>query len=364
MSRHYGTFRWSKELGAALRVLRERSGLTQAQVAEAMGGLGKTGRIAVGRLETGRVAQPGFGLVADYLRACGASFTDLAPALDAYTSQPTIATAQVAAFAQNLAKALPPKPAAQLERYTIKTRAAGDSTVPTDERFARLRRTARSLVLRQRLETLLHGIVSRLGVTLPEFGKLCAYGRAVWGALGRVRRKRGADFAGAIAEVEAKHVHAGTPEQRTAVRSAVTELFEHLAQSGEMDRLPGAAEAEALAGRRRVERADKQHLRDVQAAARATELARWAAVDELGKAAEEMLREAGVDSGVRTRCRGAAATWWHILSHTVDATPEREKLVVQQRESFRSRGLEPALFDRIGELVSARLRAGDSPQPS
>jgi transcriptional regulator with XRE-family HTH domain len=360
MSRHYGTFRWSRELGEALRGLRRRAGLTQAQVAEAMGGLGKTGRIAVGRLESGRAAQPGFGLVADYLRACRASFADLAPVLDAYTSRPTIATVQVAAFAQSLARALPPEPAAQLERYTIKTRAAGDSTVSTDKRFERLRKTARSLVLRKRLETCLHGAVSRLGVTLPEFGKLCAYGRAVWGALGRARRKHRGDYANEVAAVEPKYASAGTAEQRAAVRNAVIELFGSLEQSGELDRLPGAAEAAALAGRKRVERADRQHLREVQAVARVAEMARWSAIQELVAQARKLLEEAGVASGVVTRCGGAAATWWHIYSRTADGTPERDKLVREQRNSFGARGLDAALFDRIGELVLARFSAGDS----
>ncbi len=361
MSRHCDAFRWTGELGAALRTIRRRAGLTQAQVAEAMGGRGRTGHVAVSRLETGKATQPTFGLVADYLRACGASFADLAPVLDAYTSQPTIASERVRAAAANLAETLPPGAGLKLTRYAAKGRVADDEKVSADVRFERLRRTARSLVLRERLEACLHVAAGRPGVSLLDFAALCAYGRAVWGALGRVRRRRRGDCADEVAAVEPRYADAGSAEQRAAVRDAVLELFGDLEQSGELDRLPGAAEAAALAGRRPIERAEKRYARDAAERVDAEQAARWTALDELAREIEKLFKEAGVDNGVRARCREVSATWWHIISHAVEGSPEREKLVAEQRDAFQSRGLDSALFDRIGELVLARFRAAGSP---
>ncbi len=346
-------------MGAALRELRRRAGLTQAQVAEAMGGRGSTGHVAVSRLETGRATQPTFGFVADYLRACGASFADLAPVLDAYTSQPTIASERVRAAAAKLAETLPPEAGLKFMRYAAKSRVADDEKTSADERFERLRRTARSLILCERLETCLHDTVSRFGLGLVEFGQLCAYGRAVWGALNRARNRRRGVRAGGLEAVERRYGAVGTDEQRAAVRAAVWELFAGLEQSGELDRLPGAAEAAELLDRKQVERAERRCVREAAGQADAESLRRWKAIEELAGVADRLLAAAGVAERVRRCSRAAVATWWHILGHTAEATSARQKLVDEQGEKFRARGLDSEVFLRIGELVQRWLQRND-----
>ena len=82
------TFTFSRELGARLRSLRVRAGLTQADVAGLMAGPRTRNQTQVSRLENGHNPNPKIGLVADYLRAVQAHFDDLSDLLRKYTSLP------------------------------------------------------------------------------------------------------------------------------------------------------------------------------------------------------------------------------------------------------------------------------------
>src|SRR5512138_3734548 len=87
MSQKDDRFRVSREVGERLRRLRIRARLTQAKLAEATGrGWANT---MVSRLESGGYPNPGIAVVADYLRACRASFEDILDILNDYTSRPT-----------------------------------------------------------------------------------------------------------------------------------------------------------------------------------------------------------------------------------------------------------------------------------
>ena len=74
MKRTPDTFVFPAELGARLRDLRLRAGLTQLGLAQAMGRTGKKAGNLVGRLERGDERYPSFGIVADFLRGCRAGF--------------------------------------------------------------------------------------------------------------------------------------------------------------------------------------------------------------------------------------------------------------------------------------------------
>ena len=74
-----------------------RAGLTRQELAATVGRQGRGGHHVVSRLERGEVPNPAVGLVADYLRACGAGFSDILSVLDEYTIQPT---AQMSTFAE------------------------------------------------------------------------------------------------------------------------------------------------------------------------------------------------------------------------------------------------------------------------
>jgi transcriptional regulator with XRE-family HTH domain len=88
MKRCADTGRFTPELGARLRSLRERAGLTQAQLMARAGRTGKGAAALASRLECGRVPYPSFGFVADYLRGCGAGFSDLLDLLEPLTALP------------------------------------------------------------------------------------------------------------------------------------------------------------------------------------------------------------------------------------------------------------------------------------
>ena len=68
-------FRFRPELGRRLHELRIRAGLTQQMLAVAMGSQRKGNHTVVSRLENGRMANPGIGLVVDYMLAFRPSST-------------------------------------------------------------------------------------------------------------------------------------------------------------------------------------------------------------------------------------------------------------------------------------------------
>ena len=86
MSKTTDRFTMTNELGQRLRSLRLRVQLTQKELAERVSP--GWARSLVAKLETGQYENPGLGLVADYLRACRASFSEIADLLDTYTAQP------------------------------------------------------------------------------------------------------------------------------------------------------------------------------------------------------------------------------------------------------------------------------------
>ncbi|MDH5683760.1 MAG: helix-turn-helix domain-containing protein, partial [candidate division WOR-3 bacterium] len=71
-----------KEIGQLLRKSREKSTLSQTEVAERIGLSSKTGHGYISRLESGKVKSPPLYIILLYLRACGASWTEFFKRLD------------------------------------------------------------------------------------------------------------------------------------------------------------------------------------------------------------------------------------------------------------------------------------------
>jgi len=101
MKRSQDTFVFTREFGLRLRDLRLKAGLTQLELARAMGRAGKSAGNLVSRLERGDERYPSFGLVADFLRGCRAGFRHILDILDLYTELPTM---QQKVFGRALAK--------------------------------------------------------------------------------------------------------------------------------------------------------------------------------------------------------------------------------------------------------------------
>ena len=88
MKRCADTCVFTSALGARLRELRLKAGLTQAQLMVRAGRAGKGAALIASRLEQGKTPYPSIGLVADYLRGCGAGFSDLLEQLKPLTARP------------------------------------------------------------------------------------------------------------------------------------------------------------------------------------------------------------------------------------------------------------------------------------
>ncbi|MCX6844357.1 MAG: helix-turn-helix transcriptional regulator [candidate division WOR-3 bacterium] len=110
-------FDGEKELGKRLRECRLRVGLTQQKLATAMGRQGKGSHYVAGRLERGEVPNPGVGLLADYLRACRASFADIQDVLDRYTAKQTAVEVETSKALAKVREFLPAKIDRPVERF-------------------------------------------------------------------------------------------------------------------------------------------------------------------------------------------------------------------------------------------------------
>jgi|UniRef100_A0A7C6E9M8 transcriptional regulator with XRE-family HTH domain len=73
----------SKEIGNLLTKVREKSGLSQTEVAERIGLSEKFGQGYISRLEKGKAKNPPIQTILLYLRACGASWVEFFKKLDA-----------------------------------------------------------------------------------------------------------------------------------------------------------------------------------------------------------------------------------------------------------------------------------------
>ncbi|HDQ99652.1 MAG TPA: hypothetical protein ENN51_05130 [candidate division WOR-3 bacterium] len=141
------------------------------------------------RLENGKLSQPSLRLVADYLRACRASFNDILVPLAQYTSLPPLREKPDREVALAGLAGDHSRDASRLEVYDRKTEAArkraGQKPVAPAKRAAALSRQLRSAQDQRRLARMVEGEVNRLGIapTLTVRKLALDYGRMVWRAL-------------------------------------------------------------------------------------------------------------------------------------------------------------------------------------
>ncbi|MFO7674885.1 MAG: helix-turn-helix transcriptional regulator [bacterium] len=204
-------------LGAGLRGLRLRAGLRLVELAHLMGR--EPGFYAyLSRLERGRLGPPTLRLVADYLRACGASFGELVPVLDRYTSRPPVRETRARETALAGLAGDESREAARLNVYDLKTEAArkraGQKPVAPARRAQAL---ARQLAARHRYRAVDRAVTEELARSGSELSYVAqklalSYGRMVWKAMemadegrageGRGRRERVRTEGGRKAEAE------------------------------------------------------------------------------------------------------------------------------------------------------------------
>ena len=323
-------FRMTKELGLRLRDLRKRARLTQDGLAR-LAGRGWDHAL-VSRLETGHLENPGLGLVADFLRACRASFSDISDLLDEYTSQPLPAEKKGREAVARVTEAL---------TYDIKTtvarRAEGKPPLSSEERVKRVLNLAAAASRRKRLDILVKYLETEVGhgLAATERQYLHLLARKFWGALsstrGRLAHVRLRRMARVVGEGVAEH--ALSEKDVRLVRDRVVELFSRMETTGAFGAAP-----EPPKPRRKptwLERQKRTMTPEM--------LARQA---NIGEALSDVMKE--VQTKGRPSGESVARYNWLTLLlsaayDTLPGTPEREKV------------LEEALKDRPDKDLARRF---------
>jgi len=187
MKRSKETFKFTPELGERLRQLRLRAEVTQQELAVLMGRQGKGNHRLVGMLERGKVPYPSLGFIADYLRACRASFTDILDLLNAYTLQPTVLEQRGYKRVRSLAEKLSWSVAGAVEKYDRHVVRAKLTTEPVRKRLARVRAYARGQEAQRHLNRLVESELAAagLGPVSPAAVYLRTYARKLWRLVSR-----------------------------------------------------------------------------------------------------------------------------------------------------------------------------------
>jgi transcriptional regulator with XRE-family HTH domain len=237
------------ELGRRLRELRIAAGLTQNQLAARMGRGGrKAGTLCV-RLESGDTAHPTLGLIADYLRACRASFTGILDLLNEYTRRPPADEVAGLNLVRRLAANLPAKTSKRIVYYDAKTAVArrfdGDAALPAKERLRRAQKLAAGDAQYRRAEALLRGLWPRLEAPATLMNRQAAsnYAHQLWALLSKTRRLSPSARARRVAGLLIDTIEAGDlPETDVRlVHAEVRELHRRWEMTGKLDALPQPA---------------------------------------------------------------------------------------------------------------------------
>jgi transcriptional regulator with XRE-family HTH domain len=226
MKRSKEMFRVTEKRGARLRELRLREGMTQQELAVLMGRQGKGNAFLISRFEGGHVPYPSFGFVADYLRACRASFTDIADLLEAYTMQPTVIEQRGYKRVRSLASKLPRRVAKAVERYDHGVPKPRPTPEPVRRRLAHARAYAQAQEKQRQLNRLVEAEIAaaHLGSVSPEAVYLRVYARKLWRLLSCSKDER--KLKPKLEELErwATDTGLGTLEVLAALRGRIAEL--------------------------------------------------------------------------------------------------------------------------------------------
>jgi transcriptional regulator with XRE-family HTH domain len=248
MKRPEDRFDCDEELGRRLRECRLRAGLTQQKLATAMGRQGKGSHHVAGRLERGEVSNPSVGLVADYLRACRASFADILDVLDRYTGRLTVAEVETRRAVAAACKDLPDRASRAAEKYDRRVARRAESArepgLAPAERVRRAQNYGWSQVWARRVRREVTSILDarHLGPGPLREHLLRDYAAKVWRILNRTRGQRAGERQALLAEAGKLFLIEGGPslEEIRVVREGLLEFFSRLETAGELDARPGA----------------------------------------------------------------------------------------------------------------------------
>jgi len=374
MKRPEDTFVFTPELGERLRGLRLEAGLTQMELARAMGRVGKKAGNLVGRIERGDERYPSLGLVADFLRGCRAGFKDVLDILDLYTSLPTTQRQVFKKALARVAAGVPEKWQSQVTKYDlridipksvpVKTRAqAKPDLTKRLERARKNTAAARRRALYGRFlsravnET---GLASIMAVTVPLFN----HGLEWFRILHRTRKAKPGVREKLLAESEARFTEASQfpLDAIRKLEDGVRRHFGEMEMSGDLDWLPDLGleeyESRLLAPARKRALKQEQHDEYVREFNR-YDAARKAAVEQVWQEAQPVLDEASVPKERRPVYRGlVGACCTAALNFEPGSTGEKRQLDEYILEPRWIRlGLDTALAQKLAGVMLTRFRA-------
>jgi len=373
MRRPADTFVLSPELGSRLRGLRLKAGLTQLELARAMGRVGKKAGNLVGRIERGDERYPSLGLIADFLRGCRAGFKDILDLLDLYTDLPTT---QRQVFGRALAKvaaSVPAKWQSQVTQYDLRIDIPKSAPAETraqakpdlGKRLERAKKLAAAARRRMLYGQFLKEQVGKAGPHLTEIDRVGLFNHGLeWFAiLYDTRGKRPSTRARRLAASEAWFVEASRLplEVIRYVQDEVTKHFGEMEMRGDLDWLPSVAldeyEASLLKPGRQQTLRDEQRREFARKVAE-YEAARNAAVEQVWQEVQSILDKAGVPGDRRPVYRGlVGACCTAALNCEPGSLGERRQLDEYILEPNWIRlGLDTALAQKLAGIMLARFR--------
>ena len=355
----------SEKLRLRLRELRKRAGLTQAELVRRMGRKDKLGT-QVCWLETGRRASPSLRLIADYLRACGAGFSDISDILDEYTSQPTEVETEGRAAVVRFVETLPTEVERRVDAYDIKTsvpaRFKGVPPEPPDKRLEKCRKLAAAWLLRQRLEDKLHETLGQADMRPASLVRahLASHGRTVWGILRRTRKAKPGKRKKLLEEAHEKMVKARVTTEQAIVRieEVTTRLFRELEASGELDLLPDANVAGKLLSLKPADRlttTDRMFEEEFRTRVNEFNMARYRVIDKVFEEVMPMLERAELVKGEYVNYRGVVVDCLVIALRTRPGSEERGRMREQAIAALAALGRDLDLGRRIADFSLARF---------
>ncbi len=316
-------FEFTPELGERLRGLRLQAGLSQNAVARMMGRLGRKSSTLISRLESGKNRCPTLGLIADFLKACGATFSDISDVLDQYTIGSPVA-------------------GKRKRKRKPKTR---------EERIEQVKRYGASLRRKKRLEDRLFELL--MDKELPEGTevkkRIAEFGRNCFRARERTRRTAQEERGKLLARQGIGKSEADRIEQ------AMAELFQQMDESGELDRNSVVDAAGVVDGRVKlpnVKKAERRVNEQYLYKLGWRRMARYYLMLRIQNEMRDKVKEMGVED-VRPYL-GLVPSIFSIAAETEPSADKRNKWVEEQiaraRHKESVRQLIELVFERYEEL--------------
>jgi len=384
MRRPNDTFFFPPELGRRLRDLRLRAGLTQSELAQAMGRAGKGRACLVSRMEKGKVRYPSLGLVADFLRGCRAGFRDISDILDLYTDLPTTQQQVFGKALARVAASVPAKWRSQVTKYDqridipksaaarpidVPGAAAVERTSPPKpdrmQRLARARRNAAAVRRRHLYGQFLKERVGEAGPHLSEIDKITLFNHGLeWFAiLYATRGRRPLTREKRLAACEDKFAQASLLplEVIRHLQDEVKEHFGELERRGDLDWLPDLSLDDYEASL--LKPASRRGLREEQRHELSLKIGEYgaacrAAVEQVWQEVQPLLDEAGVARERRAVYRGLGGVCCTVaLASEPGGELEQREIDAYIREPQWIRlGLDTALAQKLAGIMLPRLR--------